>query len=118
MSPESSLVRDVKRCKDAVTFVERGFVEVYYSEDIDSLEGDDWECQRLDNFVDQQIDLSITFHDILFCHCCPGAIKKGRVFFAPSKCFSEGDWWDAAEDGVPCHIPRQDARSKNKIPFL
>ena len=57
------------------TVVRRCRQRVYYSEDIDSLEGDDWEC----------------------------AIKKGRVFFAPSKCFSEGDWWDAAEDGVYLH---------------
>lgn len=54
------------------------------------------------------------FNDLFLLCSCPGAIKKGRVFFAPSKCFSEGDWWDAAEDGVPCHS----ARSKNKTPFL
>lgn len=54
------------------------------------------------------------FNDLFLLCSCPGAIKKGRVFFAPSKCFNEGDWWDAAEDGVPCHS----ARSKNKTPFL
>lgn len=68
--------------QESGTVVRRCRQRVYYSADLDNLEGDHWEC----------------------------AIKPGRVFFAPGEYFSEGDWWDAAEDGVYLHqraIPPQ-----------
>lgn len=54
------------------TVVRRSQQRVYYSKDVESLDDPDghWEC----------------------------SIKTGRIFFAPSHYFKEGDWWQAAQD--------------------
>ena len=54
---------------------------MYYSEDIDSLEGDDWECQCLDHFVDQ-IDLRITSDLMTFFCSAHAQVPSRKVEFS------------------------------------